>query len=246
MDAARLGTVCRALRIKKRWRQIDLARKANVTRSDVSRIERGKALELRGETVVRVVTALGGRVGFYVTWQGGELDRLLNARHSALHESVARFFAGLAGWVIAPEVSYSIRGERGIIDILAWHAPTRTLLVLELKTEIVDVNDLMGRVDQKRRLAATVARDRGWIAARVAVWVIVGDSAMNRRRVRNHASTLRSAFPSDGRSIHGWLHNPDVAMRCVSFWANAPDERTNQGVATVRRIRRPKPSEARG
>jgi len=30
VDAVRLGAVCRALRIKKRWRQIDLARRAAV------------------------------------------------------------------------------------------------------------------------------------------------------------------------------------------------------------------------
>ena len=58
-----------------------------------------------------------------------------------------------------------MRGERGVIDILAWHAATRTLLVIELKTEIVDINELMGTVDRKRRLAATVAREQDESAA---------------------------------------------------------------------------------
>lgn len=35
-----------------------------------------------------------------------------------------------------PEVSFSIYGQRGVIDILAWHAATRSLLVIELKTEM--------------------------------------------------------------------------------------------------------------
>jgi transcriptional regulator with XRE-family HTH domain len=245
VDAYRLGTVCRALRIRRGWRQEDLAKRAGATRSDVSRIECGRALELRGEVVVQVAIALGGRVGYSVTWQGGELDRLLNARHSALHETVARFFRSLGGWELAPEVSYSVRGERGIIDILAWHATTRTLLVIELKTEVVDVNELMGKVDQKQRLAAVVVRDRGWIPARVAAWVIVGDSAMNRRRVQSHATTLRAAFPADGRSISGWLQRPDSPMKCLSFWTNAPGERTKRGVAVVRRVRKPAASTPR-
>jgi hypothetical protein len=66
------------------------------------------------------------------------------------------------GWSIAPEVSFSIWGERGLIDILAWHAPTRSLLVIELKTAIVDVSGLVGTVDRKRRLAPEIARSRGW------------------------------------------------------------------------------------
>ena len=175
MDVVRIGTVCRALRIKKRWRQQDLAKKADVTRSAVSRLERGKAGELDVDVVLRIVAALGGRVELNLTWQGGQLDRLLNARHSALHEAVAQYFLHLPGWVLAPEVSFSIRGERGVIDILAWHAGTLTVLVVELKTEIVDINELMGKVDRKRRLAAVVARERGWVPAIVSVWVIVGE-----------------------------------------------------------------------
>ena len=47
--------------------------------------------------------------------------------------------------MLAPEVSFSIYGERGVIDILAWHPGRRALLIIELKTDIVDVNELVGR-----------------------------------------------------------------------------------------------------
>jgi transcriptional regulator with XRE-family HTH domain len=238
MDVVRLGTVCRALRINRRWRQVDLAAKAGVTRSAVSRLERGKAGELDVDVVFRIVTTLGGRLQFSLTYQGGELDRLLNARHSALHEAVARLFHRLSGWTIAPEVSFAIRGERGVMDILAWHAASRTLLVIELKTEIVDINQLMGSVDRKRRLAPAVARDRGWVPASVSAWVIVGDSRTNRRRVHGHAATLRAAFPADGRHVRPWLRAPSGVFACLSFWPNAERTRTKSGVATVKRVRR--------
>ena len=81
-----------------------------------------------------------------------------------MHESVAGFLLGLTGWTFASEVSFSIWGERGVIDILAWHEPSRSLLVIELKTALVDVNELVGNMDRKRRLAAVVARERGWDA----------------------------------------------------------------------------------
>jgi transcriptional regulator with XRE-family HTH domain len=239
MDVVRLVTIFRALRLRKRWRQVDLARRAGVSQSVVSRLERGRLGGLSVDTVFRIAQALSARLDLVLRWDGGELDRLLNARHSALHESVARSFLALDGWVIAPEVSFSIRGERGIIDILAWHADTRTLLVIELKTEIVDINDLMGKVDRKRRLAALVARERGWIPASVSVWVIVGDSKTNRRRVWSHAATLRAAFPSDGRSIRPWLRQPSGPVACLSFWPNPRSVNTKPELATVKRVRRP-------
>ena len=209
MDFTRLGAIVRAVRIKKRWRQRDVAGRAGVTRAAVSRLERGHAAELGVDELVRIAEALDIALKITAAWRGGELDRLLNARHSALHESVARWLLAQPGWELAPEVSFAVYGERGVIDILAWHAPTRTLLVIELKTEIVDINDLMGRVDVKQRHALDIARDRGWNARQVAVWVIVGESATNRRRVSAHRTTLRAAFPADQRTVEAWLAAPD-------------------------------------
>ena len=141
MDATRLGTVCRTLRVRNGWRQSDLALKAGVSRSAISTLELGRVGALRVDAVVRIFGALGGRINFVAQFQGGEsLDRLLNARHSTLHESVARSLLSLPWWVLAPEVSFAIQGERGVIDILAWHAATRSLIVIELKTEIVNVS----------------------------------------------------------------------------------------------------------
>lgn len=241
MDFVRVGSAARALRIRKHWRQSDLAAKAAVPRSAVSKLERGRVRELRLDLALRIIEALGGRLIAQVQWQGGDLDRLLNARHSAMHESVARSFIDLPGWVLAPDVSFSIRGERGVIDILAWHAPSRTVLVIELKTQIVDINELMGTVDRKRRLALEVGRERGWNAVNVAVWVVVAESKTNRRRVASHAATLRAALPSDGHAIAGWLHGPGQPISCLSFWSDASNARTRSDLATVKRVRRPRP-----
>lgn len=65
--------------------------------------------------IVRTAEALGATLDVVLRWQGGDLDRLLNVRHSQMHESVARSFLNMPGWVIAPEVSFSIYGERGVI-----------------------------------------------------------------------------------------------------------------------------------
>jgi hypothetical protein len=192
------------------------------------------------DELIRIAEALEMSLRISAGWRGGDLERLLNARHSALHESVARSFLRLPDWVLAPEVSFAIRGERGWIDILAWHPRTRTLLIIELKTDIVDVNDLMGRVDQKRRLAAQIARDRGWYPLHVGVWVVIAEGTTNRRRVSLHETVLRNAFPVDGHAIGRWLADPAGAVAAMSFWSNASPASANGGLAAVRRVRRPK------
>jgi hypothetical protein len=205
-----------------------------VSQSIVSRIERGHLGSMPFDTVRRVAAALDIRVDVVGRWRGGDLDRLLNARHSALSDSVIRTLRQ-PGWVVAPEVSFSIFGERGVVDVLAWHSERGILLVIELKTEIVDLNELIGTFDRKVRLAARIARDHGWALASgtaISAWVIVSDSRTNRRRVQVHAAMLRAAYPIDGRGVRRWLARPLGSIRCLSFWA--PPERT--AGRSVRRV----------
>ncbi len=153
-----------------------------------------------------------------------------------MHELVAEHFSRLDGWEIAPEVSYSIWGERGVIDLLAWHAATRTLLVIELKTEIVDINELMGKADQRRRLAPEIAAARGWVPHTVGVWIVVADSRTNRRRLAAHRSVLRVAFPTDGRTMPGWLRRPSGRVAALSFLSNRHETGVRKPLAAVRRV----------
>ncbi len=231
----RLGAAVRAARLRRRLRQRDLAALAGVSQSTVSRIERGHIGSLSMDTVAAVCEAISVRVDLVPRWRGGDLDRLLNARHAALHDSAARWFARRhRAWVLAPEVSFSIYGERGVIDVLGWHPIRRALLVIELKTEIVDVNELIGTLDRKRRLAPVVARDRGWDAATVSAWVVVARSRTNRRRIDGHAALLRNAFPSDAREMRGWLRDPVGSCAAVSLESFGAGSR---GATSAKRVR---------
>jgi transcriptional regulator with XRE-family HTH domain len=250
MDDLRVGSAFRAIRIRRGLRQIDVARLARVSTSTVSRIERGYVGSLSLDAMRAVGKALEIRVELIARWKAGDLDRLLNARHSRLHDLVAEMFDNLPDWVIRPEVSFAIYGERGVIDILAWNPRRRMLLVIELKTDIVDLNDLVGSVDRKRRNAVAIATELGWLQRgepppSVATWIIVSESTTNRRRVRSHQSMLRAAFPSDGRSIHGWLKRPTDPIRALSFWADTGTLPRGVRLAPPRRVARARAPERR-
>ncbi|HVL52862.1 MAG TPA: helix-turn-helix domain-containing protein [Vitreimonas sp.] len=237
MNTARLGAAVRAVRLRKRLRQRDVAARAGVSQPLVSRLERGRLDTLSLRTIEAICGALDIRVDLVPRWRGADLDRMLNAEHASLHESLARWFRRVyPEWTLAPEVSFAIYGERGVIDVLAWHAPSRTLLVIELKTQVVDLNELVGTVDRKRRLAARAARDRGWVPERVGVWVVVAAGRTNRRHISDHATYLRNAFPADARAVRRWLAQPSGALAALSVESFGVQVTESRG---PRRIRRP-------
>lgn len=125
MDALRIGRAFRALRIRKRWRQQDLAEVVHVSRQLIAKIESGRIDDVQVKAIRRVGEALGASIDVVVRWQGEGLDRLLDAAHAGL---VDLFVERLhrAGWVAIVEASFAIRGERGSIDILAFHPPSGT------------------------------------------------------------------------------------------------------------------------
>jgi len=238
MDDLRFGASVRAIRVRRRWRQSDLADRAGVSQSTVSRIERGHLATLAIGAIRGVAAAIDMRVDLTGHWRAGDLDRLLNARHSALHEMVARMFGDqLPAWVLAPEVSFSVYGERGIIDIVAWHPGRRALLVIELKTDIVDVNELLGTLDRKRRLARHVAAERGWDPVTVSCWLIVGPGRTNRARIAAHRGVLRTALPIDGRSIGAWLRDPVGTVGALSIWQESHGRTRMAASGSIRRVR---------
>ncbi|MFI5261443.1 MAG: XRE family transcriptional regulator [Candidatus Limnocylindrales bacterium] len=240
MDDQRVGSALRAVRLRRRWRQLDVAQRAGVSRSLVSLMERGHLDRLSLRALRSVGAVLDIRVDVIARWRGGELDRLLNVRHSAMHERLARALSSIGGWELAPEVSFNVYGERGVIDLLAWHAGSGSLLVVEIKTEVVDVQELIGTMSRKTRLAPRVAGERGWPVDMVSRWIVVADSSMNRRRIAAHKTVLGTAFPADGRTMRRWLRTPDRAIAALSMWSDANPGGTKTGLAPTRRVGRPR------
>jgi transcriptional regulator with XRE-family HTH domain len=223
MDDVRFGTTVRSIRLRQGLRQDDLAKLAQVPRKKIALIEHGHLDSIQLGPLRRVCRELEIRVDLIPRWRGGDLDRMLSGRHSSLGEAVIEaLHRESPEWSVIPEVSFSIWGERGVVDLLAWHPGRRALLIIELKTELVDVGEMLWTMDRKRRLARTIASERGWDPATISGWIILAASRTNERRVAAFRSTLRAAYPEDGRTMRAWLRDPATAVAALSIWPAVP------------------------
>jgi transcriptional regulator with XRE-family HTH domain len=241
MDDVRFGTTVRSVRIRRGWRQDDLSAATHVSRAQIGRIEHGRLDSIQLGALRKVCGALEIRVDLVPRWRGGDLDRMLSSRHAMLAESVVQTLQrDSPDWQIIPEVSFSIWGERGVIDLLAWHPGRRALLVIELKTELVDVGEMLGTMDRKQRLARTIAAERGWQPETVSGWIILAAGRTNERRCAEFRATLRSAYPDDARRMRAWLPDPVGPVAALSIW-HVTSRTSNAGsarLAAPRRVRR--------
>lgn len=219
MDDIGIGRILRALRRRRGLRQLDVAIAAEVGQSTVSLIERGHFDRLAISTVRAVFAVVDARFETVVGWRGGAIDRLIDERHSLLVGSVAELLRA-DDWIVELEVSFSIYGERGSIDILAYHPATRTLLIIEVKTELTSIEETIRRNDVKVRLGARIATERfGWPLGEAAPdrLLVISESSTNRRRVARHDRTLSLAYPVRGREIRRWLRRPAGPLRGPMF-----------------------------
>jgi len=219
MDDSRFGALVREVRLRHGWRQSELAALAGLSQATISLVERGHWAKLSLDTLRRIAAPLDIRVELTGRWRGGDADRLLSRRHSALADAVAASVAGCDGWAIFPEASFSIFGERGVVDQLWWHERTGHLVIVELKTAFIDMNEMLGTLDRKLRLARAIARERGLDPAEISVWLIVLDTPTNRRHARQHSALLNARFRKDGRSLPAFLRHPTTPTSGLAFWS---------------------------
>lgn len=232
-----VGAAARALRHRSGLRQLDVAGRARVSQSTVSRVERGAWDEIRWASITRVCEAAGLRVAVEGRWRGGELARLLDQDHAAL-TAAARRLLEAAGWRSEVEVTFSRYGERGSIDLLAFHATMGLLLVFEVKSVIADIQGLLRPLDAKVRLARPIGNERGWAARDVVPCLVVADTTTVRRRLAAHAP-LYSRFSVRGRDARRWLRVPVGAPSGLLLLVNLPSIRGgNVRRAGRQRVRR--------
>ncbi len=220
--AARLGTALREARWRSGFRQRDVADRAGISQSFVSRLERGRAVCVSLETWSVVAASVGEQfVAFLEAAPGADRPRDLEhvRRQSAVVEIAAQ-----GGWVARPELALDPGlGRSRSIDVALVRPDARQAVVVEIWDWFDDVGAGLRGLDAKVAiLAARLEKEasgsdrapgstrdpRPWTARGLYV---VRDT----RRNRTLLDELRPLFAARfGGSSVGWLRaltDPDVA-----------------------------------
>jgi transcriptional regulator with XRE-family HTH domain len=183
MLAVAIGRLLRMVRIRRGWRQCDVAVKARLSPAVIGRHENGAVGSLAA--LERHAAVFGLRPELRLLGRSGQLARLADEEHAAMVEVTAAWFRA-AGFAAETEASFSEWGERGRIDLLAFDAPTATLVIVEVKTQLLDLQNLFGALNVKERLVPNIAERRGWPVRRRVTVLSVAATVANREIVRTH------------------------------------------------------------
>ena len=217
MRAIITGRLLRMLRIRRNWRQEDVAARAGLSPSAIGRHERGWTGSL--DSLERHAAVFNLRVEVRLVGRGGDLHRIADEEHAAIIESLAAWFRG-RDFVTELEASFNEWGERGRIDLLAFQPGTGTLVIVEVKTLLVDLQDLFGALNVRMRLSRNIAQRRGWQMRRAVMVLAVADTAANRSVVRMHHALFAgferrrltaAALDRDGARVLHWVRPAAVS-----------------------------------
>ena len=208
VDDAKAGRLVTTVRRHLQLRQIDVGRLAGVDQKVVSLVERGLLARVSVEKFRRVCAVLEIDPALDLRWRGGLGDRLIDRGHAELVELVASIHRD-AGWTVIPEYSFNVFGERGSVDVLAWHPDRRVLLIVEVKTRVTDLQAMLMSMSRKVRVVpGEVEEERGWARRAMGRVVVMADTRTNRSMVAAHRTIFDSTFPGRTAETRRWLTAP--------------------------------------
>lgn len=239
VNAKRVARAHRAIRRRLRQTQADVSAASRVSRPKISQLENERIDRLYVGEVERSFGALGATVDVVIRWNGADLDRLLDESHALLVGLLVGELRRLA-WQVSVEASFAVRGERGSIDILAWHAATGHLLVVEAKSELASLDGTLRPLDVKVRLAPSIAGERFGLQAPSGVGrvLVLPETSTARRTVARHSGVLSAALPMRSREVRRWLAQPSGALAGLWFLSSAQLVNAMKNPSAVRRVRK--------
>lgn len=245
MNDAKVGSAFRAVRIRRGLSQTEVAAAAGISRSVVSIIERGLLEDTSLRLMRRVASALGISFEIEPRWRGVGMAALLDERHVRLVQAVVGRLTAL-GWQVRPEATFNIWGERGSVDVLAWHSAGRAVLCVEVKSRLVDMQDLLSTMDRKRRLAPGIARAEGWRPGWIGSVLVLPGETWARSAVKRFDHVLDAALPDRTGAVRRWLRLPDRDLRAIWFLFIDTQRSTKRPSGGPMRVRARKRASATG
>ena len=193
-----IGAAIKRSRIECRWTQAELADRLHSTQSQISRLESGTRQHIDGQLASRAMALQGIGVEFDAQTLGMAGRR---EQRDLVHATCSAYVArrlDLGGWESRIEVEIGTGRYRGWIDVLGFRRADRSLLIGEVKTEILDLGAIQRTLGWYEREAWTAARQLGWNAQRSTAVLLVLATAENDARVSVNRAGLKGLVPDDG------------------------------------------------
>jgi hypothetical protein len=173
----------------------------------VSLVERFRIADLPVSTMCRLTDALGVDVDLRLIVPHSIGRRQRDAAHARCVGYVARRLER-AGWLVATEVEVGGGRWLGFVDVLAYHPVEHVLLVIEVKTQLLDIGEVERAIGLYERGCWDSARVRGWRPrATMAVLLVLATDENDRRMVAN-AVGLKRAFRLRASALSELVRDP--------------------------------------
>lgn len=238
VNFVRVGRVIRTLRRNRGWRQVDLASRAVCSQQLISTIESGRGGTVSLRTLDRVAQSLGAEIEVAIRWHGGQLERLLDEGHAVLAAEASDRLERL-GWSVRLEVSYETPRSAGSVDMLGFEGTTGSLVVIEVKTELLAAEQTLRKHDEKVRLAAAIAADRfDWRVQTVSRLLVVPTGTTSWRALARPGDVFGRAYPARGRAVTEWLRAPVGVLSGVWAISDTRHQSARRALTSRRRIRK--------
>jgi transcriptional regulator with XRE-family HTH domain len=247
------GHVVRTTRTRLRLTQSSVGSAAGISQSAVSLIERGQLRGVNLQVIADICDVLdieprwdlrppwiaASRADLRGTtaprssdWESEQAPRQRDRAHACCSAYVRRRLER-GGWDVAQEVEIVLGRSHGWIDVLAFHEPSRVLLVGEIKTELHDFGEIQRTMSWYARESAPSARRLGWDARVIVGCLLVLATSENDARISANRELLRQAFPARSRAIAKVLADPPSATATAGLVMFDPRARQRAWVRGV-------------
>jgi transcriptional regulator with XRE-family HTH domain len=192
------GQLVRDGRVRLSMTAIELAERAHVSRQMVGDIERAETNPTLG-TLERVFAALNMEVDLMSRAPQvmlGDSPKQRDSAHAIMSGYVQRRLEA-DGWEVHREVRIDSGRYHGWIDLVAFHADSATLLIVEIKTIIDDLGGIERSMDwYVREVPSRVLKAFGWRPKRFVPWLLVLATDQVETQLRTNRDAIDAAFPT--------------------------------------------------